>query len=659
MSNQKKSPVKTATSKVTAPLKKQQPRSKIWHAILAFFNIGQGKRQPSLIMGGKQDAWRYLFIWAIMTLGFVMLAGKAVMVQIFPQEEAVQHGKKQVITTRTLQAHRGLILDRSGIPLAANAPLQTISLNPKAYADLYHSTHKKLQRATDSKQKEILQATLDKIDLVKIAALSNISLEELKKVTNLDKKISYHAPDVDEQIENILPKGKGSYRFVLLKRVPPEVAAPLMELNTKNILNKEVYFQRYYLQAEPNAQILGYMGHTDDPKKSAVGVSGLEARYNSWLAGKSGKMLVLRDKNNQPIREIQEVEPLVEGKALNLTIDSRLQYILYKSLEQVGRQQLALSSSGMVVDVRTGEVLAMASWPSFNSNNLSDIHGVNERNRPVMDMFEPGSVMKPFTVAAALESGEYTTSSLIQTSPGSLYVGGYTIKDGGDFGAITLAKLIQKSSNIASSKIALQLPADAIVKMQKNFGFGEKTQLQLPSEMKGVLEVPNQNSLARRATLSYGYGQQVTLAQLVQAYATLANQGVMQPLNIVQDVDKAEPRRVISAKHAKEIVNMMELVTQEGGTGKAAAINGYRVAGKTGTSRRSNPEGGYYSTRYRTIFAGIAPVSNPRFAVAILVEDPQVQKYAGQVSAPVFKEVMKEALRLYNVPYDKPLYVEN
>ncbi len=332
-----------------------------------------------------------------------------------------------------------------------------------------------------------------------------------------------------------------------------------------------------------------------------------------------------------------------------------MQYVLYKELEQVGRTQSARSSSGIVVDVLTGDVLALGSWPSFNSNNLSERTGANERNRPVLDTFEPGSVMKPFTVAAALESGKYSTSSLINTSPGSLYVGGYTIRDSGNYGAITLAKLIQKSSNVASAKIAFSLPANAISDMQRRFGFGQKTALNFPAEASGGVSDPSEKEYSRRATLSYGYGQTVTLAQVAQAYAALANNGMLRPLRLVKEDELPEPTQVIEPKNAQAIVKMMELVTEQGGTARAAAINGYRVAGKTGTSRRTNPNGGYYTDQHRTTFAGIAPASNPRFAIAILVEDPRRQFYAGQVSAPVFHNVMKEALRLYNVPFDKPL----
>ncbi len=273
------------------------------------------------------------------------------------------------------------------------------------------------------------------------------------------------------------------------------------------------------------------------------------------------------------------------------------------------------------------------------------------------------SVVKPFTVAAALESGKYGVKSKINTSPGSIKVKGYTIRDHKDLGVIGFTELLQHSSNVASTKIALNLPATAISDMQTRFGLGKKTGLDFPSEQAGTLITPKKSDTTRRATLSYGYGLQVTLAQIAQAYATLGAGGVLHPLTLVKhnkgsDSNINSDVQVISKEHALSIVKMMESVTEEGGTAVAAAIDGYRVAGKTGTSRRIDPEGGYYTDRYRTVFAGIAPVSKPKLAIVILVEDPRKNKYAGEVTAPVFHNVMKEALRLYNVPLDKPLIVK-
>lgn len=660
------SPKKTPLSIVTPPLRKKKSTQsdeltignvigKIKRAIKDSFQTSKPK--SASLTGGEQDKWRFVLVWLFMGLGFVVVLGRAIHVQVLPSDELLAKSVETVTTERPLIARRGLIVDRTGAPLAANAPLVTVFFDAYAYAKIYYETNKELQTAKGQAVRNRAVKKLEALDLAKLAAVTNYPLEKLQKAADIKNDIVYTAADVDQQIKQALPTGQGVRRVVLFDRVSPEIAASVRALNLSGIIGEDVQYRRYYLQAEPNAQILGYMGREDGQTK-LVGKAGIELRYNTLLAGKDGKLRVLHDRKNQAIQELEEIAPLVKGEDVVLTIDSRLQYVLYKELEQVGRLQSARSSSGMVVDVKTGEIMAMGSWPSFNSNKLSDRDGANERNRPLMDVFEPGSVVKPFTVAAALESGKYSATTIIDTNPGSVLVGGYTIRDGGNYGAITLDKLIQKSSNVASTKIALNLPADAIANMQKKFGFGTKTALDFPAESAGKVATPKERELSRRATLSYGYGQQVTLAQLTQAYAALGNRGLMQPLTLVKEDNKQEPTQVISAEHAESIVGMMELVTGPGGTGQAAAINGYRVAGKTGTSRRTNPQGGYYTDQHRTIFVGLAPASNPRFAVAILVEDPRKESYAGQVSAPVFRNVMQEALRLYNVPYDKPLQTE-
>ena len=639
---------KTSSAKVTAPLRNNKNSKNF-----GLFGKKRSKQAGANLTGGKQDAWRYVAVWAVMSLFFAAIVARAAYLQIFNAQFYIEKGDDLITKEQIEPAYRGVITDRAGAPLAANAPLYTVFFDPYAYAEEYYRLVNEMNTSKSDATKQRALEKLKEMDLVKLAGAANFPLEKLEAAVKIDPLLD---TSDSQKVAAALPKGAGSRRLVLLNRVSPEVASSVTDLGLFAI-GTERSFQRYYLQAEPNAQILGFMARSSSGDDGYIGRAGIEAKYNERLAGKDGKVLILRGTGRQPIQEIKQVKPLIEGQDIHLTIDSRLQYVLYKELEQVGRLQSARSSSGMVVDVKTGEVLAMGSWPSFNSNNLSERDGANERNRPVLDVFEPGSVMKPFTVAAALESGKYSTSSVIDTNPGSVLVGGYTIRDGGNYGAITLDKLIQKSSNVASTKIALNLPANAIANMQKKFGFGTKTALDFPAESAGKVATPKEHELSRRATLSYGYGQQVTLAQLTQAYAALGNRGLMQPLTLVKEDNKQEPIQVISAEHAESIVGMMELVTGPGGTGQAAAINGYRVAGKTGTSRRTNPQGGYYTDQHRTIFVGLAPASNPRFAVAILVEDPRRQSYAGQVAAPVFHNVMTEALRLYNVPYDKPLRV--
>ncbi|MFL1732641.1 peptidoglycan D,D-transpeptidase FtsI family protein [Moraxella oculi] len=653
-SSRKKSPKDDTKDKNGIAKPKHSKHGNAWSWLLNKLGLSK-RRSQATRLGGMHDAWRYRLIWAVMAFGFAALFVRAFYLQVVNSSFLIDMGDKIITAKITMPAHRGMITDTTGVPLAANAPLSTIVFSPYDYAKRYYELLKIVKTSPSQSKRDGAPQQLKEMDLVKLSGMTNFPLKTLQKAVAIDNTIDVSDADA---VKAALPKGAGSKRMVLQQKVSPELVEPIKKLKFVGV-SEDTIFQRYYLQAEPNAQILGYMAQSKDATNGGyVGRAGIEAKYEKQLAGEPGRVLLLKSKD-AAVKELKELKPQVEGQDLQLTIDSRLQYVLYKELEQVGRVQSARSSSGIVVDVLTGDVLAMGSWPSFNSNNLAERTGANERNRPVLDTFEPGSIMKPFTVAAALESGKYSVNSLINTTPGKLYVGGYTIRDSADYGSITMAKLIQKSSNVASAKIALSLGVNDIADMQRRFGFGQKTALNFPAEASGSVKNPSgEKDTTRRATLSYGYGQSVTLAQVAQAYATLANHGQMHPLRLVKNEKPVEPTQVIEARHADAIVKMMELVTEPGGTARAAAINGYRVAGKTGTSRRAKPEGGYHADQYRTTFAGIAPASNPRFAVVILVEDPRRQHYGGVVAAPVFHNVMKEVLRLYNVPFDKPLQAD-
>ena len=601
----------------------------------------------------ENDLNRFRLIWAVSGLCLLALLWRVYDVQIANAAMYQQKGDELITSERRLVSYRGIITDRNHLPLAVSAPLVTVSFSPHDYAMEYYSLKKEMALNPDKpKVQARMQARLDEMDLKRLATTSGASLEDLQKAVAINNNLDVTDKDA---VKAALPKGAGSHYFPLLTKVTPEIADAVKALDFPAVYSKD-FFQRYYPQPQPNAQLLGFMGqNSKDPEAGYVGRAGIERQYNSELAGQDGKILVLKDARQNTLKEVRQLEPEVPGKDVTLTIDSRLQYLLYKELEEAGRLQSARWATGMVVDIQTGEVLALSTWPSFNSNNLNEMTGENQRNRALIDVFEPGSVMKPFTVAAALDSGKYTKDSLINTSPGSIRVKGYTIRDHGNLGTINLTTLLQKSSNVASTKIALSLPPDGISSMQKRFGFGAKTSLDFPGEGTGIVPTPKENETSRRATISYGYGLQVTLAQLAQAYATLGAGGVVHPLTLVKTDKPLASHRIMDADQALSIVGMLETVTQKGGTATAAAIDGYRVAGKTGTSRRTNPDGGYYNDQYRTVFAGIAPASNPRLVTVVLVEDPQKGHYAGLVAAPVFHNVMQEALRLYNVPLDKPL----
>ncbi|MGE6330413.1 penicillin-binding protein 2 [uncultured Psychrobacter sp.] len=616
-----------------------------------------GKASGASSRGGfEQDKNRFRTVWGLALVILVLLIGRAYYIQVANAQFYQDKGNELITSERTQKSYRGMITDRNDLPLAVSAPLATVSFSPHDYASEYYELKRIILTNPNSPQLQArMQKRLDNMELTTLAAAANISVDELKKATAIDDSI-----DVTDEaaVKAALPSGAGSHYLPLLNKVTPEIAQSVSSLDFPGVHEKN-FFQRYYPQPQSNAQLLGFMGqNANDPEGGYEGRAGIERQYEKDLAGDDGKVLVLKDAKQNSLKEIKQLEPEIPGKDVALTIDSRLQYLLYKELEKAGRLQKARWSTGMIVDVQTGEVLALSTWPSFNSNNLNEMTGENQRNRALLDVFEPGSVMKPFTVAAALDSGKYTPTTLIDTNPGSIRVRGYTIRDHNNLGMINMATLLQKSSNVASTKIALSLPPDAITNMQRQFGFGSKTPLQFPGEGSGLIVTPKEKETSRRATVSYGYGLQVTLAQVAQAYSALAAGGVMHPLTLIKD-DKPQPsKRIMAREQAMSIVQMLESVTEAGGTARAAAIDGYRVAGKTGTSRRINPEGGYYTDQYRNVFAGMAPASNPKLVGVMLIEDPRGQIYAGLTVAPVFHNVMKEALRLYNVPLDKPLKTE-
>ncbi len=603
--------------------------------------------------GFESDKNRFRTIWGIALVILVGLIGRAYYIQVANAQFYQDKGDELITSVRTQKSYRGMITDRNQLPLAVSAPLATVSFSPHDYAQEYYELKRIIIENTDHPQMQArMQARLDNMDLTPLAVAANIPVAELQKAAAIDTSVDVTDADA---VKAVLPSGAGSHYLPLLNKVTPEIAQSVSSLDFPGVYEKN-FFQRYYPQPQPNSQLLGFMGQSaSDVEGGYEGRAGIERQYETMLAGVDGKVLILKDAKQNSLRELKQIEPEMPGQDVALTIDSRLQYLLYKELEKAGRLQQARWSTGMIVDVQTGEVLALSTWPSFNSNNLNEMTGENQRNRALLDVFEPGSVMKPFTVAAALQSGKYTSNSLIDTNPGSIRVQGYTIRDHNNLGTINFATLLQKSSNVASTKIALSLPPDAITNMQHNFGFGSKTPLQFPGEGAGLVTTPKEKEYSRRATVSYGYGLQVTLAQVAQAYAALASGGVMHPLTLSKNATPLPSKRIMEREQAMAIVKMLEAVTEPGGTAKAAAIDGYRVAGKTGTSRRINPDGGYYTDQYRNVFAGMAPASNPKLVGVILLEDPRGQIYAGLTVAPVFHNVMKEALRLYNVPLDKPL----
>ena len=438
--------------------------------------------------------------------------------------------------------------------------------------------------------------------------------------------------------------------LVLKKEVPPQQTDIISKRNFEGVYTEKNY-KRYYPQPQPNAQIIGLTNN------DGKGIEGLEMQLNKQLSGIDGEQKIIRDKHGNRLKISEVIKEVQPGENVTLSIDSRLQYIMYRELTAAGVANNARSASAIAVDVKTGEILAMSSWPSYNPNDKKGLSNKDAmRNRGAIDMFEPGSTMKPFTVSAALETGQYTPNTIVNTSPGSMKLGWHTIRDTHNYGALTVSGVIIKSSNVGSAKIALSLPKDTLPTFFRRVGFGQRSAVKFPGESSGLLLPANRLNPSQLGTMAYGYGLNATILQVAQGYAMLANHGLKMPLSLhkLDEVPKGE--QVLSPKIADEVLLMLEQVTMPGGTARQANIPGYRVGGKTGTAHKLRADGkGYSNNEYRALFAGVAPVSDPRLAIIVVVENPQGRYYGGLVAAPVFAKIMQESLRLMNVPLDKPL----
>ena len=551
--NKTKDSTKGRTSRLTERLKNNSAKG-------AYTSVKNRSKRPfnkasgaSSRGGFESDKNRFRTIWGLALIILVGLIGRAYYIQVANAQFYQDKGNELITSVRTQKSYRGMITDRNDLPLAVSAPLATVSFSPHDYAQEYYELKRIIIENTDHPQMQArMQKRLDNMDLTPLAVAANIPVEKLQQAAAIDTSIDVTDADA---VKAALPSGAGSHYLPLLNKVTPEIAQSVSSLDFPGVYEKN-FFQRYYPQPQPNSQLLGFMGqNANDPEGGYEGRAGIERQFESSLSGEDGKVLILKDAKQNSLQELKQIKPEIAGQNMALTIDSRLQYLLYKELEKAGRLQQARWSTGMIVDVQTGEVLALSTWPSFNSNNLNEMTGENQRNRALLDVFEPGSVMKPFTVAAALDSGKYTANSLINTNPGSIRVQGYTIRDHNNLGTINFATLLQKSSNVASTKIALSLPPDAITKMQHNFGFGSKTPLQFPGEGSGLVSTPKEDEYSRRATVSYGYGLQVTLAQVAQAYAALAG-GTLQtgtsaePTAFGDNARRLAPHRELLAKTA-------------------------------------------------------------------------------------------------------------
>lgn len=528
----------------------------------------------------------------------LLLVGRAVQLQVLDTGFLQRQGDMRFLHVVPIPAHRGMISDRNGEPLAISTPVDSVCANP---GDL----------VTDLDAARRLARLLD---LPAAALVRQIQ-------ANKDRKFLY-----------------------IKRHIPPEVGRQVTALDVPGVFLRREY-QRYYPAGEVTAHVLGFTDIDD------VGQEGLELAYNKWLHGVSGSEQVLEDRLGHIVQEVELLRAPRPGKNLTLSLDRRIQYLAYRELKAAVQQHHARAGSLVMLDARTGEVLAMVNQPSYNPNNRAQLHGRRYRNRAVTDVFEPGSAIKPFTIATALLSGRYRPDTIVDTRPGWFQVGNDTIRDVHDFGVIDVSTVIEKSSNVGASKIALSLPAQALWTEFRKFGFGQLTGSGFPGEAMGRLRYYANWHEVDQASLSFGYGVSVTALQLAQAYATLADGGVMHTPRFLKATTPPAGTRVIPASVAGQVRAMMERVVTREGTGFRARVPGYLIAGKTGTVHRAIA-GGYATDHYNAIFAGMAPASDPRLVMVVVIDDPKGEYYGGQVAAPVFARVMAGALRFLDVSPD-------
>lgn len=547
--------------------------------------------------------WRRLTVVAILLLSFSGLVWRAIDLQLNHKEFLQTEGNARYLRVVKVPAHRGKILDRHGYPLAISTPVDSVWANPRELRS------------------------------------KGARFKRLVKLLGLDGR----------QLKREL-KARSDREFVFLKRqLDPALAERVMALGIEGVYLQREY-RRYYPLSEVAAHVVGFT-NVDD-----VGQEGIELAFEEHLGGTSGSKRVLRDRTGQTVADVEPIRAPKAGRDLVLSIDKRIQYLAYRTLLATVKHNRARAGSVVVLDARTGEVLAMVNQPSYNPNNRADRLGGRFRNRAVTDVFEPGSTVKPFTIAAALGSGRFDTDSLVDTAPGQIKVGKYLVKDSRNHGKIDLTTIVQKSSNVGASKIALALPPEDLWKTFSRFGFGEVSGAGFPGEASGVLNHYFDWGDVHKATLSYGYGISVTALQLARAYAAIANDGKL-PQVTFEAVDGSAPAvRVISEEVSLKLRRMLETVVTFGGTGARAQLDGYRVAGKTGTVRKVTPDG-YSEDRYVAMFAGMAPMSSPRIITVVVIDEPSAgEYYGGRVAAPAFAEITQGTLRLLGVaPDDRSL----
>ncbi len=544
----------------------------------------------------SQPRVRLGLIAGILLFCGTVVVARAAYMQLIADDRLQAAGDERFLREVTIATTRGMITDRNGEPLAVSSPVESLWVNPKEL------------------------------------------LADAKRVPELARAVGLPADELTLKLAQ-----RKDRQFMYLRRhMNPDAAKAVLDLDIPGVYSSRE-FRRFYPHREVMAQVIGFTNLDEH------GIEGMEKAFDDWLTGTPGKQKIIRDRRGRVVENVDLIRPAENGKDLVLSIDRRIQYLAYSELKKTVLQHQARSGTAVVLDVKTGEVLAMVNYPSYNPNSRENIPPARRRNAAVTDVLEPGSTMKPFTVAAALENG-IDPDIVIPTGPGKYKIANYYISDVHDYGPVTLRRLLVKSSNIGSAKLAATMSNQHMYGVFSRFGFGEKTESGFPGESSAVLSAPNRWGPVEKATIAYGYGLSVTPLQIAQAYATLANGGVRVSPTFIKGA-KTRRVRAVDVRIANDVLHMLEGVIEPGGTATQAAIKGYRVAGKTGTSRRAVAGG--YERRYISLFAGVVPVENPRFAMAVVVHEPSAGGYyGGVISAPVFHNVMDGALRLMDVPPD-------
>jgi cell division protein FtsI (penicillin-binding protein 3) len=551
----------------------------------------------SPLLASKTPVWRSKFIVATVALAFVGLAGRAAYVQVYNNDFFIKQGEVRFSRTLELPANRGRVLDRNGLILASSVPAPSVWAIPE-------------------------DVELDKVKLAQLAKLLEMPLAELKKKLDEDKS------------------------FVWLKRqIDEPVAQQVAALGIRGVYTRKEY-RRQYPEGEAAAHVVGFT-NTDEK-----GQEGIELAFNNQLSGKSGNRRVIKDRLGRVIEDVGDTVAPTDGKDVQLSIDSKVQFFAYQKLRDAVSQHKAKAGSVVVLDVQTGEVLALANYPSYEPSKRGNLNSLQMRNRALTDTFEPGSTMKPFIAAMALEKNWVKPETQIQTAPGKITISGATISDSHPYGVLTVNEIIQKSSNVGTVKMAMRAEPREMWEFYSQAGFGQKPQLAFPGVVSGKLRAYKTWRPIEQATMSYGYGLSASLFQLARSYSVFARDGELIPVTLLKAENATGGVRIMSPKNAQAVRKMLQLATSQGGTAPLAQTTGYSVGGKTGTARKQEGKG-YSDKKYRAWFVGLAPVDNPRVVIAVMIDEPSNGKfYGGEVAAPVFSDTVAQTLRMLGVQPD-------